>query len=99
MADRSVDPGESHWQKSNLPLRNHTRAAETEVTCTLSVWPVPPNEDPTDQGQIFKCIREESTAQVKHMKEEAASEAAKVYKDDGGEDDKVNNKQSKPKPK
>ena len=38
-------------------------------------------------------------AQVEHMREEAASEAAKVNQNDGGEDDKVNSKQSKPKPK
>ena len=33
------------------------------------------------------------------MKEVAASEAAKVNQEDGGKDDKGNNKQSKPKPK
>ena len=33
------------------------------------------------------------------MKEAAASEVAKVNQEDGGKDDKVNNKQSKPKPK
>ena len=33
------------------------------------------------------------------MKEEAASEATKVNLKDGGQDDKVNNKHSKPKPK
>ena len=100
MADRSVDPGEPHWQKSDPPLRNHTRAEETEVTYTLSVWPDPPNdEDHTDRGQIFECILAEWTAQVEHMKEEAASETTKVNQEDGGEDDKVNNKQSKPKPK
>ena len=88
------------WQKSDPPLRNHTRAEETEVTYTLSVWPDRPNdEDPTDWVQIFKHIPGDWTAQAKHMKEEAASEATKVKQDDGGEDDKVNNKQSKLKPK
>ena len=72
-----------------------------EATCTLAVWPDPPNdEDATDRGQIFKCIREEWKVQVKDMREEAAAaEAAKVNKDDGGEDDKDNGKQTKSKPK
>ena len=100
MADRSVDPGEPHWQKSDPPLRNHTRTEETEATYTLSVWPDPPNdEDPTDWGQIFKYILGEWTAQVEHMKGEAPSQAAKIDQDDAGEDDKVDNKQSKLKPK
>ena len=100
VADRSVDPSEPRWQKSDPPLTNHSRAEETQATYTLSVWPDPPNdEDLTDQGQIFKCILGKWTAQVEHTKEEAASEAAKVDQDDGGKDDKVDNKQSKPKPK
>ena len=49
VADRVVEPGEPHWRKSDPPLRNHTTAAETEATYTLSVRPDPPNdEDATD---------------------------------------------------
>ena len=46
VVDRVVKP---HWRKSDPPLRNNTRAAETEATYTLSLWPDPPNdEDATD---------------------------------------------------
>ena len=49
VADRVVEPGKSYWRKSNPPLKNHTRAAETEATYTLSVWLDSPNdEDATD---------------------------------------------------
>ena len=60
VADRVVKPGKPHWRKSNLPLRNHTRAAETEATYTLSVWPDAPNDEgATDKGQIFECLQME----------------------------------------
>ena len=95
-----MKPGEPHWRKSNPPLRNHTRAAETEVTYTLSVWQNPPNdEDAADKGQIFKHIREEWTAQVRIIREDAAAEAAKADKDGDGIVDKSGSKQAKPKPK
>ena len=82
------------------PLKNHTRAAETEATYTLMVWPDPPNdEDATDQGQIFKCIWKEWTAQVRNIREAAAAEAAKADKDNDGEVDKGDSKWAKPKPK
>ena len=49
VADRNIKPGEPHWRESDPPLKNHTRAAKTEATYTLSVWPDPPNnEDATD---------------------------------------------------
>ena len=57
VANRDVEPGEPHWRKSDPPLKNHTRAAETEATYTLPIWPDPPNdEEATHQGQIIKCI-------------------------------------------
>ena len=47
-------PGEPHWRKSDPPLKNHTRAVETEATYTLQVWPDPPNEEEaTDQDQMY----------------------------------------------
>ena len=99
MADSVIEPSEPHWGKSDPPLKNHTRAAETEAMYTLSVWPDSPNdEDATDQGQIFKCIWKEWTAQVGNIREAAAAEAAKVNKDDDGKVDKGNSKQAKPKP-
>ena len=99
VADRVIKPGKPHWRKSNPPLRNHTRAAETEGTCTLSVWPDAPNdEDATDQGQIFECLQTEWTVQVQNMREAAAAEAAKANKDDS-EVNKDGSKQAKPKPK
>ena len=94
VVDRDADPGKPHWKKSDQPLKNHTRAEETEATYTLSVWSNPPNdEDAIDLGQIFECIREEWKVQVEDMREEAA---AVVDKDDSGED---NNKQTRSKPK
>ena len=49
VADRVIEPGKPHWRKSDPQLRKHTRAAQTEATYTLSVWPDPPNdEDATD---------------------------------------------------
>ena len=100
VADRVFEPGKPYWRKSDPPLRNHTRAAETEATYTLSVWPDPPNdEDATDQGQIFKCIQKEWTAQVRNIRETAAAEAAKADKDDDGRVDKGGIKKAKPKPK
>ena len=93
MADRVVKPGEPHWRKSAPPLKNHTRAAETEAMYTLSVWLDPLNdEDATDCGQIFKCICKEWTAQVGKIREAAAAEAAKANKDDDGEVDKGDSK-------
>ena len=57
VAGRKVEPGESHWRRSDLPLMNHTRAPETEAMYTLQVWPDPPkDEETTHQGQIIKCI-------------------------------------------
>ena len=44
-------------------------------------------------------LRRMGTVQVKDMREEAAAEATKVDKDNGGKDDKVNNKQTKLKPR
>ena len=81
---------------SDQPLKLHTRAKETEVTYALSIWLDQPNdEDAANQGQIFECILKEWSVQVEHMREKAASKAAKANKDDGGEDDK----QTKPKSK
>ena len=69
VVDQDVNPGEPHWKKSNRPLKHHTRGKKTEATYTLSTWPDPPNdEDPTDWDQIFKCIQEEWTVQIKHMR-------------------------------
>ena len=45
VADRHVEKGEPHWRKSDPPLKNHTRAAETEATYTLPVWSDPPNDE------------------------------------------------------
>ena len=93
MADQEVNPGEPHWKKSDQLLKHHTRAEETEATYALSIWPDPPNdEDATDRAQIFKCILKEWSVQVKHMRQEAASEATEADKDDGGKDD---NRQTK----
>ena len=84
VADRVVEPGKPHWRKSNPPLRNHTTAAETEATYTLSVWPdTPSDEDATDWGQIFKYLQMEWTVQVQNIREAAAAEAPKANKDDG----------------
>ena len=100
MADRNVKPGKPHWRKSDPPLKNDTRAAETEATYTLSVWLDPSNdEDAAARGQIFECIQEEWTAQVQNLKEAAAAEAAKADKDGDGRVNKSGSKQTKPKPK
>ena len=99
MADRVIKPGEPHWRKSDSPLRNHSRAVETEATYTLSVWLDPPNdEDATDQGQILECIQKEWTAQVRNIREAAAAETAKANKDDDGRVNQGGSKQAKPKP-
>ena len=45
VADRDIKPGEPHWRKSDPSLKNHKRAAETEATYTLPVWPDPPNDE------------------------------------------------------
>ena len=37
VADRDVEPGVPHWRKSYPPLKNNTRAAETEAMYTLSM--------------------------------------------------------------
>ena len=100
MADRDIKPGKPHWRKSDPPLKNHTKAAETEATYTLPVWPDPPNdEEATHGGQIFECIQKEWTAQVGNIREAAAAEAAEADKDDDGEVNKGDSKQAKPKPK
>ena len=100
MADRVVKSDEPHWRKSDPTLRNHTTAAETEATYTLSVWPDAPNdEDATDQGQIFEHLQKEWPVQVQNIREAAAAEAAKANKDDGGEVNKDGSKKAKPKPK
>ena len=100
VADRVIEPGEPHWRKSDPPLKNHTRAAETGATYTLTVWPDPPNdEDATDQGQIFKCIWKEWTAQVGNIKEAATAEAVEVDKDGVGEVNQGESKWNKPKTK
>ena len=42
------------WEKTDPPLQNHVRTAETETTYTLPVWPDPPNdEEAADNGQIL----------------------------------------------
>ena len=94
MADWDVKPGEPLWEKSDQPLKNHTRDGEMETTYTLTVWLAPPNdEDATDWGQIFEHIWEEWKVQAKDMKEEAAvTGSAKVNKDDGSDDNKDNDK-------
>ena len=93
-------PGEPHWRKSDPPLKNHTRAAATEATYTLQVWPDPPNdEEATDQGQIFQLIGKEWTAQVLNIREAAAAETVEANKDDDGEVSKGDSKHAKPKPK
>ena len=67
---------------------------------TLPVWPDPPNdEEATHQGQIFKCTQKEWTAQVRNIREAAATEAAEADKDDDGEVNKGDSKQAKLKPK
>ena len=86
MADRVVEPGKPHWRKSDLPVKNHTRAVETEATYTLTAWPNPPNdEEATHRGQIFECIRKEWTAQVRNIREAATAEAVEADKDDDGQ--------------
>ena len=100
MADRVIEPGEPHWRKSDPPHKNHTRAAETEATYTLSLWlDSPNNEDATDRGQIFEYIWKEWTAQVRNIREAAAAGAAKADKDDDGKVDNIDSKWAKPKPK
>ena len=95
-----IKPGDPHWRSSDPPLKNHTRATETEATYTLTVWPNPPNdEDATDQGQIFECIQKEWTARVGNIEEAAAAEVAEANKDDDGEVNKGDSKWDKPKPK
>ena len=95
-----IEPGEPHWRRSDPPLKNHTRPAETEATYTLMVLPNPPNdEDATDHGQIFKCIQKEWIAKVRNIKEAAAAQAVEVDKDDDGDIDKGDSKWDKPKPK
>ena len=82
------------------PLKNHTRAAETEATHTLQVWPDPPSdEEATHQCEIFEHIQKEWTAQVGSIREAAAAEAAKADMDDDGEVDKGDSKRAKPKTK
>ena len=67
---------------------------------TLPVWPDPPNDqEATHRGQIFKCTQKEWTAQVRNIREAAATEAAEADKDDDGEVDKGDSKQAKLKPK
>ena len=97
--DRDIKPGEPHWSKSDPPLKNHTRAAETEAMYTLQVWPDPPNNEATHQGQIIECIQKEWTAKVSNTREAATVEAAKANKDDDGEVNKGDNKQAKLRPK
>ena len=45
MAERNLVPGEPHWRKSDLPLKNHTRATAMEATYTLQGWLDPPNDE------------------------------------------------------
>ena len=60
---RNVELGEPLWEKTNPPLQNHIRAAETEATYALPVWLDPPNDEET--GQILDQIKAEWTFQIK----------------------------------
>ena len=90
-------------EKSDPPLKNHTRAVETETMYTLTAWSNPPNdEESTHEGQIFECTQKEWTAQVRNIREAAAAEAAEAAeadKDDDGQVNKGDSKKAKPKPK
>ena len=61
----------------------------------LTAWSNPPNDErATHQGQIFKHIQKEWTAQIGNIRE-----AAEADKDDDGQVNKGDSKQAKPKPR
>ena len=79
---------------------NHTQTPETEATCTLQVWPDPPNdEEPAHQGQIFEHIWKEWEAQVVDIKGAVAAEAEETDRGNEIVVDMDDSKQAKPKPK
>ena len=101
VTSRKVEPGESHWRRSDPPLMNCTRAPGTKATFMLPVWPDPPDdEESVHRGQIFECICKEWEAQVATIKKAAAAEAKEeVDKVEDAVADKDDNKIISSKPR
>ena len=101
VAEWEIEPGKLLWKKSDKPLRDHTRAQETESTYNLLVWPDWSNDkEASDWGQIIEHILTEWQVQVDDIRvETATAKAAKVDKDGDGENAKDDSKDTKSKSK